>query len=98
MKNPYKTYAGFGLRVYHAKRAIMKLSCDRTANIYTRGFDNCFEHYDGNAVVFALMYEAKNGNEALYQGIRNMGEGLLEDWQLVYSDGVNRQENLELPL
>ena len=54
-KNPYPTRKGFGLRVYHAAKAIRKLGRDPYANIYTRGFDNCFENNDGSAVVWALI-------------------------------------------
>lgn len=57
-QNPYPTCAGFGLRVYHAERAIRKLADEPWANIYSRGFDNCFEAGDGDAVVWALMHKA----------------------------------------
>jgi hypothetical protein len=55
MKNPYPTFSGFGLRVANAKKAIKRLGLDPHAEIYTRAFDNCFENFDGDAVVFALM-------------------------------------------
>ena len=57
-KNPYPRRQGFSLRVANAKRALRRLGRDCLADIYTRGFDNCFEMFDGDAVVWALMREA----------------------------------------
>lgn len=56
--NPYPKNPGFGLRVHHAETAIRKLANDASLDIYTRGFDNCFENGYGDAVVFALMHKA----------------------------------------
>ncbi len=98
MENPYKTYPGFGLRVHHAQRIILKLGRDRYAEYSERTLDNCFEYYDGSAVVFALMYEAKNGNEILLQGIRNMGGKLLEDCEKTYFLGLSQNRQTVLPL
>lgn len=80
--NPYPTYAGFGLRVYRAKQAIERLSRDRYADIYTRGFDNCFENGDGSAVVWALMHKAHAepaGNAPLTRGIQIMFSTTLDE-------------------
>ena len=82
--NPYPTRPGFGLRVHHAETAIRKLADKPWANIYTRGFDNCFENGDGDAVVFALMHKAytersvdPNGRSQLAEGIGYMFRGRL---------------------
>jgi len=64
-KNPYQTREGFGRRVAYTRKALLKLSADPLARIYTRKFDNCFEMYDGSAVVWALVREAPTGNGAL---------------------------------
>jgi hypothetical protein len=42
-KNPYPTREGFGRRVACARKALLKLSADPLARMYTRNFDNCFE-------------------------------------------------------
>ena len=76
-KNPYPRRQGFALRVANAKRALRRLGRDCFADIYTRGFDNCFEMFDGDAVVWALMHEAVNGDDVLERGIRNMGKDVV---------------------
>lgn len=70
--NPYITRPGFasGSRT---QRALSRLGVDCTANIFTRGFDNCFEMYDGDAVVWALMHAALNGDDILAAGIKTAG-------------------------
>lgn len=83
-RNPYVTLPGFGLRVANAKRALKRLGSDCTANIFTRGFDNCFEMYDGEAVVWALMDAALNGDDLLAEGIRVAGERMWADWLKLY--------------
>lgn len=75
--NPYPTQPGFGLRVRHSKTAIEKFGRDYLKRPYSRGFDNCFEMFDGNAVVWALMSEAvPNPNSDLAEGIRRMGKNV----------------------
>jgi len=97
--NPYPTRQGFGLRVHRAEQAIRKLGLNRYADVHTRGFDNCFENYDGSAVVFALVSKAKrepdqHGQSLLTQGIRNMFntslnvQGDFPQWEKVYQDGL----------
>jgi len=97
--NPYKTHKGFGLRVHRAETAIRKLGLDKYADVHTRGFDNCFEMYDGSAVVFALMAKAKlepdqYGQSPLTQGIQNMFSTSLDEngqfpqWEKIYQDGL----------
>jgi hypothetical protein len=54
------------------------------ANIYTRGFDNCFEMFDGTTVVRALMHEAVSGDVLLERGIGNMGKAVWPHWLEVY--------------
>ena len=83
-KNPYPRRQGLGLRVANAKRALRRLGRDCLADIYTRGFDNCFEMFDGDAVVWALMREAINGDDVLERGIRNMGKEVWPRWLAVY--------------
>jgi len=75
--NPYPKQIGFGLRLHRAATAIKKLGNDPWAEIYTRGFDNCFEMGDGDAVVFGLMHKAyaepdQYGRSDLTDGIRTM--------------------------
>jgi len=77
MANPYQKNHGFGLRVHRAETAIKKLANDHFANIYTRGFDNCFEMNDGDAVVWALMDKATKepdqyGQSLLTEGIQQL--------------------------
>jgi hypothetical protein len=85
LANPYPRKAGFGLRLANAKRALRRLGRDCLANIYTRAFDNCFENFDGDAVVWALMHKAIEGHDAvLERGIRNMGASVWPHWLEVY--------------
>jgi hypothetical protein len=89
-KNPYQTREGFGRRVAYARKALLKLSADPLARIYTRKFDNCFEMYDGSAVVWALMHEALAANGSLKHGIERTGSW--PHWLEVYEDGQPRDE------
>jgi len=83
-QNPYPRRQGFALRVANARRALRRLGRDCLADIYTRGFDSCFEMFDGDAVVWALMRDAVNGDALLEQGIRNMGKAVWPQWLDVY--------------
>lgn len=83
-RNPYPTRPGFGLRVAHARRALRRLGKDCLADIYTRGFDTCFEVFDGEAVVWALMQAALSGDPVLERGIRTMGDCVWPQWLEVY--------------
>jgi len=87
-QNPYPTQPGFGLRVANAKRALKKLARDpwNRAPVASRGFDNCFENFDGEAVVWALMHAARTDDElasgiACFDGHRGH---LLAEWRRVY--------------
>jgi len=82
--NPYERRHGFGLRVACATKALRRLGEDCLANIYTRGFDNCFEMFDGDAVVWALMHAAIGGDVRLERGIRNMGKDVWPHWLEIY--------------
>ena len=82
--NPYPRRHGSGFRVANAKRALRRLGQDCLAPIYTRSFENCFEMFDGDAVVWALMHEAISGDELLERGIRNMGKAVWPHWLDVY--------------
>jgi hypothetical protein len=84
-KNPYPRKRGFSLRVANAGRALRRLGDDCLANIYTRGFDSCFEMHDGSAVVWALMHQAIECQDTvLERGIRNMGAAVWPQWLEVY--------------
>jgi hypothetical protein len=84
-KNPYPRKRGFSLRVANAGRALRRLGHDCLANIYTRGFDSCFEMHDGSAVVWALMHQAiERQDSVLERGIRNMGVAVWPQWLEVY--------------
>lgn len=95
--NPYPTRSGFGLRVHRAETAIRKLARDPYADIFTRVFDNCFEMYDGDAVVWALMDKATKepdcaGKSELTLGIQEMFKSTLKGqkypdlWRKIYFD------------
>ena len=89
-KNPYQMLEGFGRRVACARKALLRLSADPLARIFTRSFDNCFEMHDGSAVVWALMHEALAGNDDLKQGIERTGSW--PHWLEVYKEGQLRDE------
>ena len=73
MKNPYPKRPGFNFRVLNARRALEKLGQDPKARIFTRGFDNCLEMGDGDAVVWQLMHVVKaEGADLLKRGIQGM--------------------------
>jgi hypothetical protein len=59
MKNPYPQQPGFKKRVAYVKAALIRYAHDSSYHIFTRAFDDCFENYDGDAVVFALGDRAK---------------------------------------
>ena len=84
-ENPYPKFQGFGKRMIKAKNALEKFGRNRLHTPYTRAFDNCFEMYDGSAVVFELIDQAINGNNDLRQGIQNMGKGCWNAWMKTYS-------------
>jgi hypothetical protein len=91
MKNPYPTRPGFGLRVAHAKKAIKRLAIDSCVNIFTQGFDNCFENFDGDAVVWALMMSAKT-DHLLMSGINRMFGGNPEYWQAIAGTKPDKEQ------
>lgn len=106
--SPYPANSGFGLRVHHAEKAIRKLGDDTWANIYTRGFDNCFENGDGDAVVWALIHKAVQepddfNKSQLTRGIQAMfsstldGQKYPKKWLDVYY-GVEIEKNAQLSL
>ena len=58
--NPYPRLRGMHKRVSYAVSRLKQL-CDRwdaRYRISTRGFDNCFEEQDGDAVVWQIMHRA----------------------------------------
>jgi hypothetical protein len=86
-RNPYPTRQGFGLRYFRAARAIRNYGLgwsQEEAGMYTRGFDGCFENYDGDAVVWQLMREAQT-DENLALGIRRMGVNVWPQWHAIYT-------------
>ena len=94
--NPYPTRPGFGLRVANARRALHRLGRDCLANIYSRGFDSCFEMGDDDAVVFALMQHVAEGDDLLARGIRNAGGSMWSDWQTFWAAQPKRSVALRL--
>lgn len=96
VNNPYPTLPGFGLRVANARRALRRLGADCLANIFTRGFDTCFEMGDGEAVVFALMQMVADGDDLLDRGIRNAGGSMHEDWLRVWQAAGSRVDEPRL--
>lgn len=78
--NPFPKQPGFGLRVLRAKTALRRLGADCMTPIFTRSFDNCFEMYDGEAVVWALMQACAKGDDLLARGIQNAGGTMWDDW------------------
>lgn len=94
MVNPCPTQEGFELRLAYASKALMQRGVipDYNRGIYEhdltarRAFDNCFENFDGNAVVFALMEKAQRIPQ-LMAGIVSMGGTMLEDWGRVHAQG-----------
>ena len=97
-RNPYPKHHGFGFRYLRAKTALETFGRDRQARPYSRSFDNCFEMYDGTAVVWALMHtairNAARGDSFLKRGIENMGANVWRDWLAVYAGA----DQPELPL
>jgi hypothetical protein len=83
--NPYTKRAGFSRRFAYAKRRLEAFGRDCFKRPYSRGFDNCFEMFDGEAIVWALMHHAINGNVDLMMGIRNMGKDVWPRWSAVYN-------------
>lgn len=85
----------FKYRVNYAAQCFMK-------GIHSRAFDNCFEMFDGDAVVVALMRRALK-NDKLKQAIsknwRELGPlGFPLDWEKLYfkySDVKNLNELAE---
>jgi hypothetical protein len=100
-QNPYPTQPGFGLRVHHAMQALKKLAAEpwNRGLVNTRGFDNCFENFDGAAVVWALMHAAQT-DSALAEGIAVLGGpsgSMQEHWRRVYR-GSTRDNARQLSL
>jgi len=69
--NPYPKQPGFGRRVAYAKRALKQLARKpwNRSPVSSPSFDNCFEHNDGDAVVWTLMDAARTD--------RNLAQGIL---------------------
>jgi len=86
--NPYPKRRGFGFRYLRAKALLERYGRDCLAQPYSRSFDNCFEMYDGDAIVWALMRTAlrneASGDPSLAQGIRRLGKSVWPDWLRVY--------------
>ena len=97
-RNPYPKRKNFGLRVLRARKLLERFGHDYCRPPYSRSFDNCFENYDGDAVVWALMHKALNGNHALERGIRNMGEQVWPAWLAVYTRHHRNDRQLSLSI
>lgn len=87
-RNPYPRQDDFGLRFLRAKALLERFGRDCFKAPYSPSFDNCFEMFDGKAVVWALMDAAlrneANGEPHLAQGIRSMGPNVWAKWRAVY--------------
>ena len=87
--NPYPKHDGFARRVRRAQTALERFGRDYDARPYNSpGFDNCFEMFDGKAVVWALMHRANRnaaaGDPSLMNGIQRMGAQVWTDWTRLY--------------
>lgn len=98
MANPFKTRKGFGLRLNYAVTLIReygynpssRINYDRISN--NRKFDNCFENYDDDALVYAIMEKIYEQNDAnLEKGVKAMGKHLYNDWTQHYYKAKNKQ-------
>lgn len=89
MSNPYPRQPGFSARVRYASVALRQYGADYDAAPYSRHFDNCFEMFDGKAVVSALMHGAIGGDMLLERGIRSMGAAVWPEWEAVYRGKVD---------
>lgn len=114
MTNPYPTRPGFGLRVHYARKVLILLAQgsdyvtdNKTGEVYSRAhdrkMDNCFENFDGDAVVWALMDSAIResalyGCTFLMRGIEKFcgNAECLAVWQATYDH--KPVETLSLPL
>jgi hypothetical protein len=87
-RNPYPKQPGFGFRFLRARTALQEFGRNGLARPYSRSFDNCFENFDGHAVVWALMDHALRNEAAddrdLAEGIRRMGKAVWPQWLQVY--------------
>ena len=101
--NPYTTHKGFGLRVYRAEHMLRQHAFKLDHDIHSRSFDNCFEMFDGDAVVFALMDKAKSelaqtGSSTLAVGINRLfsqtasDSELLHDWDAFYQESLDSSQ------
>lgn len=97
MTNPFPTKKGFGLRLHYAAEALRKYGLDPSCSTYAqvannRKFDNCFENFDGDAVVYAIMCLVHEKHDAdLCRGIKLLGGTLWEDWERHYWHARNHQ-------
>jgi hypothetical protein len=84
MKNTYPKQEGFQKRVYFARNALIQYAIDSHYDIFTRAFDDCFENFDGDAVVFALAERAKkdarNGDNLLLKGMKKVFGNNPDSW------------------
>lgn len=97
-RNPFPKQPGFSWRVLRAKTALRRLGQDCMANIFTRSFDNCFEMYDGKAVVWALMRACAEGDPLLERGIKNAGGSMWNDWLKLWQANQPPRDEALLPL
>lgn len=67
MKNPYKKQPGFNNRVNYAARWLLTHYLHKKPT--TRGFDNCFENNDGDAVMWQLVWRSRQANSDLFHAL-----------------------------
>jgi hypothetical protein len=98
--NPYPKRKGFGFRYLRAKALLERYGRNCLARPCCRSFDNCFENFDGDAVVWALMRAAVRneaaGDPCLGEGIRRLGKIVWPEWMRVY-EGHGLEQQIELP-
>ena len=84
--NPYSVRPGFSGRVADAAEALRRLASNplNRASVQARNFDNCFEMWDGNAVIWELVNRAHEGDELLARGIAALGPTVWHDWCEIY--------------
>jgi len=95
---PYEKRPGYAARLARARRMLKTFGRnyafapwrERTSH----SFDNCFEMFDSDAVVWGLMREAQT-NETLAEGIRRMGKTVWPEWMAVY---LKQAEPQQLPI
>ena len=105
--NPYPRSVGFFNRLSYAEKALKERARGRRGLMNCRTYDNCFEHDDANAVVWALVSKALDQDDVLLrQGINaafsiaappsGWENGIYDCWYDVYAAGELNRKQLSL--